>query len=103
MPAAKNDSDEFKSARVHLEAANRIYFLGFGYHDDNMRRLGSQLGKPFGKPNSSVTMNGTAFEISDPNRAIISRKYPKLALGRADLRITELLDNCHLFLEDVEP
>lgn len=32
-------SDNFEKANGYLQAAERIYFLGFGFHDDNMRRF----------------------------------------------------------------
>ena len=37
---AELDKDTgFQDARKLLAEANNIYFLGFGYHDDNLRRL----------------------------------------------------------------
>jgi hypothetical protein len=103
VQAAKDDSDEFKRARGFLATAERIYFLGFGYHADNMRRLGFEEGKPFGGPNHIPIVLGTAFEISPSNRNILNRKYPNLGLARGDFRVTQFLDDCQYFLDDVTP
>jgi hypothetical protein len=40
MPEAREDSKEFRLARRLLSSATAVYFLGFGFHDLNMRRLG---------------------------------------------------------------
>lgn len=37
---AVDDSPEFRKARGIISKADRLYFLGFGFHSDNMRRLG---------------------------------------------------------------
>ena len=84
-------------------SAERMYFLGFGYHDDNMRRLGFENGKGFGRPSNMPTIIGTAYNISGPNRTILNRKFPNVGLAQADWKITTFLDNCSFFLEDVEP
>ncbi len=36
---ADDSSDAFKRAREELASAERIFFLGFGYHESNMNRL----------------------------------------------------------------
>lgn len=36
----EDESPAFQAARGLLQAAERIYFLGFGFHTDNVRRLG---------------------------------------------------------------
>jgi hypothetical protein len=40
IPEARDDSDEFKTAREWLSHAERICFLGFGFDSLNVRRLG---------------------------------------------------------------
>lgn len=82
MSSAHIDSNEFKRARGFLLSAERMYFLGFGYHDDNMRRLGFENGKGFGRPSNMPTIIGTAYNISGPNRTILNRKFPNVGLCR---------------------
>lgn len=103
VQVADDNSEAFKRARGQLQTADRVYFLGFGYHRENMRRLGFETGTRFGKPNHSQRIVGTAFGISGPNRVILNRTYPNLGLANADWRITDFLDNCQDFLDDVEP
>lgn len=39
MPEQISDSELFESARAQLARAERIYFIGFGFHETNVRRL----------------------------------------------------------------
>jgi hypothetical protein len=51
IPESEDTSKEFEKAIKHLKLAERIYFLGFGYHEANLRRLKKEEYKskvPFG-------------------------------------------------------
>lgn len=39
LPETKDDSEEFRLARDLIAEAERVVFLGFGFHDDNLGRL----------------------------------------------------------------
>lgn len=42
MPEVEEGSEGFARAQTALRSADRIYFLGFGYHEKNLERLGVQ-------------------------------------------------------------
>jgi len=71
------DDVEIKEARRMLRTAKKIYFLGFGYHKDNLDRLGiknltssssnsSSLSSPSYsyQPSSKPTIEGTSLGLS---------------------------------------
>jgi len=71
LPEAMDSSPEFEAARTKLRLASDIYFLGFGFHPDNVHRLGlrSELGKdPFLHTRLHATRKG--FEDREWRRAI---------------------------------
>jgi len=57
--AALDSSEDFPKARELIAKAGRVFFLGFGYHPDNMRRLGFQRGNHVGKQ-----MFGTCYGMT---------------------------------------
>lgn len=59
-------------ARHFIESSQRIIFLGFGYHDLNMKILGCDFSKPF--PDKVIV--GTAFEIQPIPKKVIENKFP---------------------------
>jgi hypothetical protein len=58
-----------------LNAAETVVFLGFAYHPQNMRLLGSVGG------GSSRRVFGTAFGVSDPDRNVIAKQIAQLFTG----------------------
>lgn len=56
---AKFSNDHFREAHKAIEQAEKVYFLGFGFHYDNVRRLGVDWSK---KDNGKIfaTMPGTS-------------------------------------------
>ena len=53
-----DESDEFKQAHEKIQKAQQLYFLGFGYHPTNLRRLNPDVLKQAKK------IEGTAYELS---------------------------------------
>ena len=39
LPLADDSSDDFRTASEWVRSAEQVVFLGFGYHDENLRRL----------------------------------------------------------------
>jgi len=99
---ADANSPEFIKARAELECAERIYFLRFGYHPTNMERLGFTKGAEFLPQSHRPTIRGTGYGLTDANRFILSKRHPNLTLGDKNHRITDFLDNCQHFLEDLD-
>jgi hypothetical protein len=68
------DDPAFKQARGLLGKADKIIFLGFGYHDQNLKRLGIEN---ISKNNSShvlVSIIGSAYHLTNNQRNQIFRK-----------------------------
>jgi hypothetical protein len=59
--------DEFRIAREVLAYAERVYFVGFGYHEDNIRRLYNGHGW---RPNISITGTGCGLSLRDQGDAL---------------------------------
>lgn len=73
---------EFSKAHMLLGEADVICFLGFGYHRENLRRLGVNA------PTLSREIWGSAYGIGDGERPAIEREFghfmgkPKIKLGK---------------------
>ena len=77
---AQFPSPEFTAAHEILKKAQRIYFLGFGYHNVNLERLRlDQLPKPLLKElpslRSDFHMTGTTLGLGATQRMAITRKW----------------------------
>lgn len=82
-----NDSG-FQEAKKLLDKANNIYFLGFGYHDDNLRRLNiSEL-----SPTIKRNIGGTSYGLGAAKRNHIkSVTKGKINLSEKNYKIIEFL------------
>ncbi len=61
---------EFKKARKVLEESKRIYFIGFGYHKENVNRLRIPPHK---------VMKGTCYELEEAEQVIVKKMFdPKM-------------------------
>ncbi len=58
-------SDNFNKAKELLKNANQIYFLGFGYHSENVRRLGILDMDTSGKVVTGTCLHMTGREATD--------------------------------------
>lgn len=54
-------SEQVKKAKDILLKSEQIYFLGFGYHNDNLDKLGFRLSKLW----AGKQIKGTAYELDD--------------------------------------
>jgi hypothetical protein len=94
--ASERDSP-FSEARDLIAKADRLYFLGFGYHPINMQRLAI----PFGKL-GELQVHGSGFGLSPARKHALETRYSGLNLCRhSTAKSTEFLDNCDQFLVDM--
>ena len=70
---AIDDDEDFVRAKEILKDTEQVHFLGFGYHETNMRRLG------FPRPEDKE-MRGSCFELSRHEAKRIMGKYKNLKL-----------------------
>ena len=93
-----NDND-FKKARLLLRGARKIYFLGFGYHTDNLGRLKIKLlassttgfTSTTSAPTSSRIMEGTSFKLPQDLKERIPKIY-KIRFPNHDWDINEFFE-----------
>ncbi|MDP8260199.1 MAG: hypothetical protein P9L96_04260 [Candidatus Gygaella obscura] len=64
----KGQKEEFLK---HLKSAKRIYFLGFGYHDENLKALGLP-GEEGDFDFNKVRINGTAVNMTSEEARLIT-------------------------------
>jgi len=89
-------SKEFMDARALLASAARIYFLGFGYLTENLQRLCVHWGTL-----GPLQVHGSCYRLSEARIRVLRSKYNGLNLGYPTHRVTQFLDNCDTFLQDV--
>ncbi|HEX9911894.1 MAG TPA: hypothetical protein VGB01_01450 [candidate division Zixibacteria bacterium] len=68
IPEAEDTSSEFEAAFRSMKIANFIYFLGFGYHEMNLRRLKTDELK-------SSSIRGTGFRLGRTAISAIRGKW----------------------------
>ena len=94
------DNAEFKQARQLLSAARRIYFLGFGYHKDNLERLKITSYVRYTSPTAptetfSKVVEGTAFKLPQDLKDSVPKLY-KIKFPNPDWDINDFLDRIKL-------
>jgi hypothetical protein len=79
IPEGRDESPEFEAARALLDAAERICFLGFGFDEMNVKRLGgpsinirSKAGRGFGQLAAASAFGSTQAERQKYGRMISS-------------------------------
>jgi len=82
---------EFERARQELAKAHRVLFLGFGYHPDNLRRLG------FGLKRLPAGCWGSSHGLGMKERRSIKEKY-RIAVFDDHNEILDFLKN-HTYLD----
>lgn len=90
------DNPEFKQARQILSAARRIYFLGFGYHKDNLERLKIKSYVTYSSSIStteiySKTIEGTSLKLPSDLKDTIPKLY-KIKFPNHDWDINDFLE-----------
>jgi hypothetical protein len=83
---AADDSPELDIARELIRNAEMIYFLGFGYHPTNLRRLHPELFQ--GK-----AVLGTAFKLGDSGRTELGKRCSFLRLEQSDHNVMSFVEN----------
>jgi hypothetical protein len=74
IPENKVDTEEFIHARKLILGAQLLFFLGFGYHPMNLRRLGME----YMEKKQPVTVQGTCLGLSKERDDKVKRLYPFL-------------------------
>ena len=95
-----DDSPELAKARELIMAAERVYFLGFGYHDHNMRRLKVPLAQGADGYDGNRIIRGTCLGFTEPERAVLQHStYRGLSLGAASHTALDFLRHDEPFLK----
>jgi len=76
---ANPNTEEFQEAHALLEAAERIYFLGFGFHRDNLTRLQLKAGTLATRSDPSIQQN-----LMNPKYTLSPHRGSALDLGEAE-------------------
>ena len=96
LAEGEEESEQFRKAHELLIQADRIYFLGFGYNDTNMKRLNLPvLGSSH--YDDQRLMAGSCFGLTEAEKVIIGEKYRGLRLPKP-YRALEFLRNQESFL-----
>jgi len=82
---AEDTSSEFGAAFNLMKSANRIYFLGFGYHEMNLVRLKINELK-------FQTFSGTGYEMGNMEITLIKGKW-RITIPDTSLQILKFLKN----------
>jgi hypothetical protein len=93
------NNPEFKKAKMLMSAARRIYFLGFGYHNDNLERLKIKtFASSAIQPTTSMlntipprVIEGTSFKLSLETIEKIPKVY-KIKLPNSEWDINEFIE-----------
>ena len=64
---ADQETHEYRAAHTKIADARAVYFLGFGYHFQNMERLKISAGTP--------NMRGSAYGMKDAERNSVRNKW----------------------------
>ena len=81
-----DNSPEFESAHTLIKNTGLIYFLGFGYHPTNMRRLNPDLLR-------TKAVAGTAYNMGDSTRAELMKRWPFLRMENNTRDIMNFMEN----------
>lgn len=89
-------TEETQQARVRckkaMTRADHVVFLGFGYHESNIGRLGISSFRFDKEFDSSTRLGGTAFDIKGNSRDVLSnRLQSRFVLGTPDERCRDFL------------
>ena len=85
------DDPEFVRARELLKSAERVYFLGFGYHPDNLARLGLDEDQWTGSALAGTCHGLGSREIAD----IRERCSVDISVDRTDMDCLTFFRECH--------
>jgi hypothetical protein len=83
-----DDDPEFNYAYQLIEKAEVVYFLGFGYNDDNLRRLRIK------KKKSGQNILGSSYLLGDAEIGEIKTKWKYLKLVDSKHDVLGFLRNC---------
>ncbi len=89
----RDDSPELQEARNAISEAERVFFLGFGFHPDNMRRLGF----PY-KRAEKLRVVGSGFGLTHAESEYYKDTYLIDRLGGNNEKNVAFLRNCREFL-----
>ncbi len=95
MAEGEDDSLEFQKARRLIENAKHLFFLGFGYHETNLRRLGllPDADKVRVSTGKREGIRGTCYKFPDAKWKLLRDRYYASYFGHPDVMITSYLEN----------
>ncbi|MFT3911463.1 MAG: hypothetical protein QM737_18715 [Ferruginibacter sp.] len=93
------DNAEFKQARQLISSARKVYFLGFGYHKDNLERLRIKSllsSSPISTTTSTVTTSsiiaeGTCYRLPQDLKETVPKIY-RIKFPNMDRDINEFFE-----------
>lgn len=88
----RDDSRELTEAQTAIKEADRVFFLGMGYHSENMRRLGLPLANP------NCLLSGSAYGLPNNLRHYVKQKYNFHYIGEPGEQSAAFLANNPDFL-----
>ena len=94
------DNEDFKQARKLLSAARKVYFLGFGYHSNNLERLRikSLFASTTSIASTTITpiiprvVEGTSFKLPQDLKESIPKLY-KIKFPNHDYDINDFFEH----------
>jgi hypothetical protein len=103
-----DNNPQFLQAADSLREANEIYFIGFGYDLNNLKRLPIESKNPPNSPSErqemsrpSLNVFGTAYDLAPTRRAQVEdyfrNKGFKISLGEGNKGAYQYLRNTRLF------
>jgi len=75
---------EYKHAYKYISNAKKVYFMGFGYHSSNLKRLGVL--------NVKTDMFGSSFGIGESRKKTLTNKY-RIVLNKEFNKNLEFINN----------
>jgi len=84
------EHEDFRAAQQHLADAEEIVFLGFAFHEDNLRNL-----KPERWKDRRLIISGYGFNQRERDK--LKAAFPSADVGRADEKLPKFLENRELW------
>lgn len=97
LSEGQGESEQFRNAHDLLIAAKRVYFLGFGYNETNMKRLKVPLRETQWHSNQRQIIGSSYLRTAEENN-VTKDKYPGLELRSEHFPTYEFLRHEQTFL-----
>ena len=94
-----DDSPAFEFARGLIRNAEIVFMLGFGFHEDNMRRLGLDRKRNIERPTRDMVL-GTRKGLTDAQKEFYEEMYWVRLGGQKETTAFEYLNDQITFLRE---